>query len=449
MRFLTINILTITLLFASAGWAKTVDQVGAQISQLVSKIELPRIPDNVKKLTVDDLVNTDRRKQIVDAIAMLVKQGGGKLILGKGLWLSHGPIVLQSNIELHLECGATLRFAGQPENYLPAVKKRWEGTEVMSYSPLIYANNVHDIAITGCGTIDGNEHSPFHQWHSKQNDDIQRLRRMGIDGTPVEKRVFTKGTYLRPALIQIFGAKRVLLQGYTAINSPFWVNHLVYTDHAIVRDLNVASFRPNNDGVDIESSRFVLVENNTFRTGDDAVVIKSGRDKDGRDINRPSQYIVVRHNDMGGEDGIGLGSEMSGGISYVYFTDNILRTGKAAMRFKGSLDRGGLVENIWVRNLQVESFDELIWFQLNYPGVIEGGHPSIYRNIVFDNITVKRAGTVFEAHAFSEAPIENLHISNLTVKHADVIFNLEHVKAMTLKNVSINGQKITGKFDWQ
>lgn len=130
--------------------------------------------------------------------------------------------------------------------------------------------------------------------------------------------------------------------------------------------------------VDVDSSRDVLIEHSWFRTGDDAVVVKSGRDRDGREICRPSENVVVRRNDMGGEDGIALGSEMSNGIRNVYLTDNVLREGASAIRFKANLDRGGTVEHIRVRDFTVEAFENLFWFQLNYPGLLGGGHPSTY-----------------------------------------------------------------------
>ncbi|MDN4501089.1 glycoside hydrolase family 28 protein [Alteromonadaceae bacterium BrNp21-10] len=427
---------------------KSVDQ---QIETIVAAIQLPNIAD--KDFVISDFGavgdgKIDNAKIINNTIELAVKQGGGRVVLPAGVWLSNGPVVLKSGINLHLQQGAILLFGTEADDYLPVVKKRWEGTELYGHSPLIYARDVEDIAITGQGIIDGNNDSEFHPWQKQQQPDILALRTMGIEGVPVEQRQFGEGHYLRPALIQIFGAKRVLLEGYTSKNSPFWVNHLVYTEHATVRNIKVDSHRGNNDGIDVDSSRYVLIENSHFRTGDDSVVIKSGRDKDGRDIARPSEYIVVRNNDMGGEDGIALGSEMSGDIRYVYFTDNILRTGMAAIRFKGSNDRGGLVEHIRVRNMQIESFDNLFWFQLNYPGVLQGGHPSIYRDIIFDNITVERAGTVFEAHADPQAPIENVVLKNIRIKHADKTFVLDNIKQFQLQNVNINGEKVEGVLNW-
>jgi len=176
-----------------------------------------------------------------------------------------------------------------------------------------------------------------------QAADQLALRKMGAGGVPVEDRDFGAGHYLRPSLIQLFSAERVLLSGFTAENSPFWVNHLVYTNHATVRGIRVDSHYANNDGVDVDSSRYVLVEDSHFRTGDDSVVVKSGRDRDGRDIARPSEYVVVRNNDMGGEDGIALGSEMSGDVREVYFvdsSDSVYNPSTGATTAVGSTDFG-------------------------------------------------------------------------------------------------------------
>ena len=415
------------------------------IDAIVSRIEPPRIPR--RDYRVADLGGvadgeTDARPAIRAAIEKASREGGGRVVLSKGVWLSRGPVVLQSRIELHLEEGARLLFSPDPAHYLPVVKTRWEGTEVMAYSPLVYARDVEDVAITGPGTIDGNERSGFHAWHPKAEADFRRLRRMGFDGVPLARRVFGEGTHLRPPLVQILGGRRVRLEGYTARNSPFWVNHLVYVEHATVRGLRVDSRFPNNDGVDVDSSRNVLVEKCTFTTGDDSVVIKSGRDLDGRTIGRPSEDVVVRDNDMGGEDGIALGSEMSGGIRRVFFTDNVLRSGASAIRFKTNLDRGGTVEHVGVRNFKVGSFQTLFWFQLDYPSELGGRFPARYRNIVFENFEVADVGTLLEVHAPRDAPLTDVVLRNVRVASARTPVVVENVERLTFDRVTVGGREV-------
>jgi polygalacturonase len=416
------------------------------VETIVGRIEAPRIPGRSYRVAdfgaAGDGV-ADARPAILSAIAAASAEGGGRVVLSPGVWRSRGPIRLQSRIELHLEPGAHLLFAPEPDLYLPVVETRWEGTRVLSYSPLVYARDVEDVAITGAGTIDGNAKSGFHAWHPLANSDMQRLRRMGFTGVPLEERVFGAGTYLRPPLVQFVRARRARLEGFTAVNSPFWVNHLVYSEHVTVRGIKVESHFPNNDGVDVDSCRWVLVEDSTFRTGDDAVVIKSGRDLDGRTVAMPSEYVVVRENDMGGEDGIALGSEMSGDIRYVFFTDNVLRSGSSAIRFKANLDRGGTVEHVGVRRFAVGSFDRLFWFQLDYPGELGGNFPSTYRDIVFEGFEVGDVGTLFEAHAPPEAPLRGVVVRDVTVASAKKTLILENVEDLRLSDVTVAGAVVT------
>ena len=435
--------LTVVLLASSAFAADAPSAVDwSQVDAIAARIERPRIPSRDFRVVGVADGTTDARPAIRAAIEQASAAGGGRVVLGRGTWLSQGPVHLRSRIELHLEEGARLLFSPEPAHYLPVVKTRWEGTEVMTYSPLVYARDVEDVAVTGPGTIDGNEGSGFHAWHPKAEADFRRLRRMGFDGVPVDQRVFGEGTHLRPPLLQIFGGRRVLLEGYTARHSPFWVNHLVYVDHATVRGLRVDSRFPNNDGVDVDSSRHVLVERCVFTTGDDSVVIKSGRDRDGRDIGRPSEHVVVRDNDMGGEDGIALGSEMSGGIRHVYFTDNVLRSGASAIRFKTNLDRGGTVEHIGVRNFKVGSFKTLFWFQLDYPSELGGHFPARYRDIVFENFEVADVGTLLEVHAPREAPLTDVILRDVRVASAKTPLVLENVERLTFDRVTVGGKPL-------
>ena len=419
--------------------------------EILAAVQLPDIPDgnfNIKDYGTNTTGGSDNLPAINAAIEAAVESGGGKVIIPEGLWYVKGPIHLKSKINLHLEKGSHLLFSEHPADYLPTVLTRWEGTELYSYSPLVYAVNVQDVAITGEGTLDGNVNSHFKEWQAKQHDDMQRLRKMGATGVPREERIFAEGSHLRPVFVQFFHAERVLLEDYTIVNAPFWINHLVYTNSATVRNLKVDSHFPNNDGLDIESSQLVLVEHNWFRTGDDSVVVKSGRDLDGRTIGIPSKDIVVRNNDMGGEDGIALGSEMSGGISNVHFIDNVLRKGVSAIRFKANLDRGGLVEHVRVSNFKVESFETLFWFQLNYPGELGGHFPSTYRDIVFENFEVEEAGTFLEVHAPAVAPLENVQFIDIQVEKNTTPLILENARDLEFSNVKIGLQTINGELDW-
>lgn len=419
-------------------------------SAIVQAVKRPNIPTenviNVKDLGATGDGATDDLPAIQGAIDQANAEGGGKVVVPEGTYFCKGPVVLKSCVELHLEEGSKLLFSPEAADYLPVVKTRWEGTELMNYSPMVYAYGEHDIAITGKGTIDGNAESEFHAMRANQKADQQQLRLYGAAGVPVEERVFGEGHYLRPACIQINYCERVLLEDYTVTNSPFWINHLNCSSHVQVRGLTVDSMFANNDGVDVESSSFVIVEENKFHTGDDSVVVKSGRDYDGRQVGIPSKYVVVRKNDMGGEDGIALGSEMSGGIAYVFFEDNIVRDGVSVIRFKANLDRGGTCEHIRVRNMTIGNFENFIWFQMNYPGELGGNFPTVYKDLVFEDITVESlTGNVFDAHAPKGYPLQDVLIRNVTVKEsAKTDLTLENVMNLVIENFKINDQRLSG-----
>ncbi len=420
-----------------------------QMEVIDKKVQAPQIPN--AKFTITDfgaVADKDARPAILQAIATAVKAGGGQVIIPAGSWLSNGPIQLQSHIDLHLAEGATLLFGADAKDYLPAVLTRWEGTEIYGYSPLIYANGVTDVAITGKGTIDGNSRSEFHGWSAQAADDIARLRQMGFDGVPLAQRQFGEGHYLRPSLIQILHAERVLLEGYSATNSPFWVNHLVYSDHVRVKAVKVDSMFANNDGVDVDSCRWVVIEDNHFHTGDDSVVIKSGRDLDGRTIARPSENVVVKNNILDGEDGVGIGSEMSGGIKNVYLSDNTYLGGVSVFRLKANLDRGGKVEHIRIRNTKIGEAKFLFWFDLSYSaGYLGGNFPARYQDIVFENISADKVGSFFYGHAPEVEPLRDVLFKNIQVKSSEQFMDFANIKNVTFEQLLLNGQKISAKFE--
>lgn len=417
---------------------------------IVQAIERPQIPANyavnvMEYGAVGDGA-ADDRPAIQKAIDETSEKGGGQVIVPAGTYFCKGSIELKSCVELHLEEGSTLLFSPVAADFLPVVKSRWEGTELMNYSPMVYAYGQHDIAITGKGKIDGNRDSEFHAMTENQKADQVALRQMGAAGVPLEERVFGEGHYLRPSCIQINYCDRVLLEDYTVTNSPFWINHVNCSNHVQVRGLTVDSMFANNDGVDVESSTFVVVEENNFHTGDDSVVVKAGRDYDGREVGLPSKYIVVRNNIMGGEDGIALGSEMAGGISYVFFENNTLLDGVNVIRFKSNLDRGGAVEHIRVRNMDIGNFETFIWFQMKYPGELGCNFPAIYNDIVFEDFTVDSISeTLFNCEAPEGYPLQNVLIKDVTVtESATTTLQMENVKNLVLDDFVVNDQRMNG-----
>ena len=236
-----------------------------------------------------------------------------------------------SHVNLHVSEGATIRFSRDPAAYLPVVRTRWEGVELMGLSPLVYAYEQHDIAITGKGTLDGQADAE-HWWPWKKNGhpqsqkpDRDRLFAQAEAGVPVAERVYGAGHYLRPQFIQPYRCTNVLIEGVTITNAPMWLVHPVLSRNVTVRGVTVVSSGPNNDGCDPESSTDVLIEDTLFDTGDDCIAIKSGRNADGRRLAAPSERIVVRGCRMrAGHGGVTIGSEVSGSVRDVFVERTVM-----------------------------------------------------------------------------------------------------------------------------
>jgi polygalacturonase len=420
------------------------------VPQILARIQPPSFPNRNFSITEHGATSggqTDCRPNIAQAIAACHEAGGGRVIIPAGDWLVRGPIHLRSNVNLHLEEGATIRFSTEPHDYLPAVLTRFEGNELMNYSPLLYAFEQKNIAITGKGTFDG-QAGPAHWWPWKgrtgsgpnQNEDSESLRQMGEDNVAAATRIFGAGHYLRPNFVQPYRCRNVLVEGVTFTNSPMWVLNPVQCENVTVRGVTVVSHGPNNDGCNPESCRDVLIENCTFDTGDDCIAIKSGRNADGRRIGVSSENIVVRGCTMkDGHGGVVLGSEMSGGIRNVFVEDCAMDSPNLdrAIRLKSNSMRGGYLENLFVRNIHVGQVKEaVIRINLQYDKD-RGDHYPVVRNLHFENVTSKKSGRPFYLVGLEYAKIQNVVIENCTFENAANPSVLEHVDQLTLRNVRL------------
>lgn len=368
--------------------------------------------------------------------------GGGRVTVQAGHYALNGPLRMKSNVNLHLEEGAYLQFSGRSADFLPVVLTRWEGTELYGHSPMIYAYHCTNIALTGRGTIDAQGGKEFAAWSQIEAEDRDRLREMGDKLTPVEERIFGAGTVLRPSMVQFYGCSRILVEDLTFKDSPFWTIHPVFCDNVIVRGVTIDSHFPNNDGCDPESTSNVLIENCTFRTGDDSVAIKSGRDTDGRSTGRPSENIVVRdclfHSEC---NGLCIGSEMSGGAANVYMERVAIGTVKNAIYFKSNKDRGGYIRNVRVKDITVErARGAILRFETNYFGFRGGNYPAIYEDFVIENVKAKRADNyALFMEGNPEKRIRNIAIRNFHVADATHPYHLMLTEGVTLTNSSVNG----------
>ncbi len=420
------------------------------VPAILARIVPPQFPDRDFKVADYGAVadgEADCKPAFDKAIAACSEAGGGRVVVPAGEWFVRGPIHLKSNVNLHVEEGATVRFSTEPADYLPAVHTRFEGNEAMNYSPLIYAHGVENIAITGKGTFDGQADSK-HWWPWKgrsgsgpnQGRDTTTLRQMGEDAVPVAERVFGEGHYLRPNFVQPYASRNILIEGVTFTNSPMWILHPVLCENVTIRGVTVDSHGPNSDGCDPESCRDVLIENCTFDTGDDCIAIKSGRNADGRRIAAPSENIIVRSCTMrDGHGGVVLGSEMSGGIRNVFVEDCAMDSPNLdrAIRLKSNSLRGGYLENLFVRNIQVGQVKEsVVRINLRYEDGVGEHYPTV-RNIHIENLSSSKSSRPFYLVGLDKAKIENVIIENCTFKNAAKPSVFEHVDQITLKSVRL------------
>jgi polygalacturonase len=429
-------------LVSNAGGLFAAEVVGwDSLDEIESQIVPPEFPNRDFPVTDFGAVGDGQKdcKPAMDkAIAVCHEAGGGRVLVPEGDWLVNGPIHLKSNVNLHLAAGATIRFSKNIDHYLPVVFTRFEGNEVMNYSPFIYAFEQENIAVTGEGTLDGQAgNDVWWVWKSSGSADANRLRQMGEDNVPPEERVFGDGHQLRPNFVQPYRCKNVLIEGITIVRSPMWVMNPVLCENVTVRGVTVNSHGPNNDGCNPESSRNVLIENCFFDTGDDCIAIKSGRNTDGRRIGVPSENIIIRGCRMrDGHGGVVLGSEMSGGIRNVFAENCEMDSPNLdrAIRLKSNSLRGGYLENLFVRNIRVGQVgDAVVRINLFYDRD-RGEHYPKVRNIHISNVTSEKSKYPFYLVGLENEKIHNVVIENCTFKNAEKPSVFENVHRITLIN---------------
>lgn len=395
------------------------------------------------------------------AIKACAESGGGKVLVPNGKYLT-GAIHLESNVNLHLEDNAEILFSLDPKDY-PIVHTSFEGTELMNYSPLIYAKNKTNVAITGKGTLNGQANSTNwwiwsggkdYGWKKgipSQNDPQNRevLVEMAEKGIPVAERIFGEGRYLRPNFIEFFECNTVLVKDVKVINSPFWILHPIKTNNIIIDGVTVNSHGPNNDGCDPEYSQNVWIRNCTFNTGDDCIAIKAGRDADGRRVALPSKNIIVQNCKMiDGHGGVVIGSEISAGVNNVFVENCVMDSPNLdrAIRIKTNSKRGGVIENIFVRNLEVGTVKECVLklnMFYNVYGSQTGNFIPTIRNVSLENINVKNGGKYSVwAEGYKESPVENITLKNVVIHKVDSIYLLKNVKNINFINTYINEKKV-------
>ena len=446
--------------FHEAIRAQSEDPWTELVPRILQRIKAPTFPKKDFLITKfgakpNGLVHaTNAFKEAIDACN---KAGGGRVIVPAGTFLT-GPIHLKSNVNLVVSRGATIKFSQNPGDYLPAVFSRWEGVELFNYSPFIYARDQQNIAITGDGTLDGqSDAAHWLPWNGRaaygwkegapnQRPDRNRLMEMAESNVPVEERVFGAGHYLRPQFVQPYRCQNVLIEGVTIVNSPMWELHPVLCTNVTIRNVKINSHGPNNDGCDPESCSDVLIEGCDFNTGDDCIAIKSGRNADGRRLNKPTQNIIIRRCRMrDGHGGITVGSEISGGVQNLFAEDCNLDSPNLdhALRVKNNAMRGGLLQDLHFRNIQVgQVAHAVITIDFNYEEGAKGTFVPVVRNYTVDKLTSTKSVHALDIQGLTGAPIYDLRLKNCTFENVAEPNVVRNVRNAILENVTINGKEI-------
>jgi len=460
----------------------------ANVEFKMPKVNEPVIPNNVVNLKDFGAVNGGyvlNTKAFEDAIDALSKKGGGKLVIPPGIWLT-GPIILKSNIELHAQTGALIKFSTDKSLY-PIIETSFEGLNTWRCISPIYGKNLENIAFTGNGVWDGSGEA-WRQVKKSKLTEEQWKKFVASGGVLNEKKdswypseQYLKGAkgadqnvrpdlktkedfeaihdFLRPVLVSIQNSKRLMFDGPVFQNSPAWNIHPLMIEDLIVRNITVRNpwFSQNGDGLDVESCKNVIVENSSFDVGDDAICIKSGKDKDGRDRGVPCENIIVKNNIVyHGHGGVTVGSEMSGGVKNLHVSNCTFMGTDVGLRFKSTRGRGGIVENIYISDVFMTDIpSQAISFDLYYGGksiaetLAEGGNTVStkaipvneetpqFKNIVIKNITIKGAQQAVFLQGLPEMNLENIEISNLIAK-AQKGFSIIDANGIKITNAQLD-----------
>jgi len=432
---------------------------------IIKNLNEPKFPDKVYNIVEFGAVGDGVTKNTVAINAAINKcsnEGGGRVLVSNGDFLT-GPVLMKSNVDLHIDANASLKFSTDPSDYLPLVRTRWEGDDCYNYSPLIYANGQNNFAITGKGTLNG-QGSTKHWWPWKGNKisgwiegtpsqlDVNcrpLLKKYNDTRVPIEERQMGEGYYLRPQFISFIYCKNVKIEDVTVINSPFWIIHPVLSENLIIRNVTINSLGPNNDGIDPESCKNVLIENCTFNTGDDCIALKSGRDFDGRKENAPIENVIIRNCHMkNGHGGVAIGSEISGGVKNIFVENCQMNSPELdrAIRIKTNNSRGGITDGIYVRNVTVGEVGIAVVsincsYHIDTEG--EGKFPPLVKNVYVSNLTSEKS-----TYALWLQGIEGFKcVENITIQ--DCVFSgvkekneIDNVGKLTIKNIQINGKPL-------
>ena len=405
---------------------------------------------------------TKNTEAIRNAIAAAAKAGGGTVLISKGIYLT-GPIHLESNITLLIDAGATLKFSADFDDYLPMIPSRWEGTEVITFSPLIYGEKVENVAIQGRGIIDG-QGEPWWKFHralreqrektgswkkdSKWRQEFMRVNR-NLELPDDPERI--NSAFLRPPMFQLRYSKNISIRDVTFKNSPFWTLNPVYCENLTVSGVTIENpdSAPNTDGIDPESCKNVHISDSHISVGDDCITIKSGRDAEARRMNQPSEnYTITNCTMLRGHGGVVIGSEMSGSVRNIAISNCVFDGTDRGIRIKSTRGRGGVVENVSVSNIVMRDIREeaitLNLFYSNVPAEPFSARTPVFRKIHIDSIVgnAKVAATLL---GLDESPLDDVSLTHVSLTAATgvVIRNAKHIELNSVKVETQSGPSVT------
>jgi len=451
-RILRFYILSVLLAFSISANSTNLSPVPIdtnwnQLPVILGRIQAPTFPNrdfNIVSFGAPTNGTTIATTFIQKAIDSCSSVGGGRVIVPAGTFVT-GALTLKSNVNLHVSAGATLKFSTATTNYLPVVLTRFEGIECYNYSPFIYSYGAQNIALTGSGTLNG-QASNTNWWAWKTSlqatQDDTLLNHEGQDGTPVDQRIFGSGHQLRPVFVQFYNSQNILIDSITIINSPMYELNPVLSQNITIQNVNINSLGPNNDGCDPECCKDVLIYNCTFSTGDDCIAVKSGRNNDGRRVNVPSQYVVIENCNMqNGHGAVTMGSECSGGISNVY-TQNCSMSSpnlSSILRFKTNSVRGGIIQNIFMRNCTIGNIaGDILDVDMYYQEGDIGTFTPIIRDIEMDSLTSSGCPNVWSVDAYQRSPLTDIKIIGCNFNNAATTGTLTNVSRLQVYNSFIN-----------
>lgn len=436
-------------------------QEAAKIEKNMTKTSFPKVDYSIldygAKANDSLFLNHDAINQ---AILDCSLNGGGRVVIPAGEFHT-GPLTLQSNVNLHLQEGAVLKFSPDTSLYLPQVLTRWEGVDCYNYHPFIYAYGETNIALTGKGTIDtqgqkvwwsmcGARHYGWREGKLGQNTGgRKKLLRSAEDKLPMQNRIMTVTDAMRPQTVHFYNCKTILIEGVTILNSPFWVLHPLMCEDLIVDGVHVYNRGPNGDGCDPESCKNVIIQNCRFDTGDDCIAIKSGRNNDGRKWGRPSENIIVRNCQMiNGHGGVVIGSEISGGYRNLFVENCQMDSPELdrVIRIKTNTCRGGLIEGIYVRNVEVGQCREAVLkINLLYESKEDCARdfPPTVRNVILENVTCNKSRYgVLISGLEGDENVYNIQVRDCFFNGVERGNRVSGAKDVVFDNLHINGELV-------